>query len=93
MKIAFNCVSSVTQLGGHLNDDHNPHRQHGALFCLKMKLTICVKSLEHVALQPSYRGEGFIEIPGFFAMSVTDARTLICELENEETVNWQRDGF
>jgi len=37
------------------------------------------------------QGEGVIEIPDLLAVSVGDARTLIDE--QEQTVNWGRDGF
>ncbi len=37
------------------------------------------------------QGEGIVEIPNLLAVSVDAARTLIDE--QEQTVNWQRDGF
>ena len=39
------------------------------------------------------QGEGIIEIPDLLAASVGDARSLIGQLDTEEVVNWQRDGF
>ena len=48
-----------------------------------------VETIRSVELQGSLT----VEIPDLLSLTVTEARTLLRELNGEETVNWKRDGF